>query len=129
MTTRDDLVQRYLDYLDACNRRAWDEIRRFLAVTVLVNGRARTTDEYVDDLRATTTTFPDYQWELRRAVVEGEWLAVHLHDEGTRAKAILSAPGDGSYVETDEFDIYRISDGLIHEVVGTADNARLSSVA
>jgi hypothetical protein len=59
--------------------------------------------------------------------LEGEWLAVHLHDVGTRAGAFLIAPGDGTRIETDELDMYRIVDGLIHEVEGTADNARLCS--
>ena len=125
MTNRDDVVRRYLDYLDACNRQAWGDLHNFLAGTVLVNGRARTRPEYVADVKATTNTFPDYRWELRRAVWDGEWLAVHLHDSGTRAGAFLSAPGDGTRVETDEFDMYRIIDGLILEVEGTADNARL----
>jgi hypothetical protein len=37
----------------------------------------------------------------------------------------MGAPGDGSRVETEEFDMYRIVGGRIHEVEGTADNARL----
>ena len=54
---------------------------------------------------------------------------MHLRDAGTRVGAFLSAPGDGMRVETDEFDMYRIVDGLIYEVEGTADNARLCSLA
>ncbi len=107
MAGRDDVVNRYLDYLDACNRRAWDDLGRFLADTVLVNGRAQTRREYVENVKATTAVFPDYRWELRRAVVEGDWLAVHLHDEGTRAPPFLGSPGDGAGVETDEFTINR----------------------
>jgi predicted ester cyclase len=127
VTAREEVVRWYLDYLDACNRRAWDELEHFLAETVLVNGRARTRREYVADIMSTVAVFPDYRWELRRIVFEGEWLAVHLHDVGTRAGAFLSVPGDGTRVETDEFDMYRIIDGLIWEVEGTADNARLCS--
>jgi predicted ester cyclase len=127
VTARDDVIHRYLEYLDACKRRAWDELGRFLAVTVLVDGRARTRREYVADVVSTTVAFPDYRWELRRVVLECEWLAVHLHDVGTRAGAFLTAPGDGTRIETDELDMYRILDGLIHEVEGTADNARLCS--
>jgi len=125
VSNRDDVVRRYLDYLDACNRQSWDDLQNFLAESVLVNGQARTRPEYVADVMVTTTIFPDYRWELRRAVWDGEWLAVHLHDSGTRARAFLSAPGDGTRVETDEFDMYRIINGLIHEVEGTTDNARL----
>ncbi len=92
---------------------------------MLVNGSVRSRREYVADIEATTLVFPDYRWELRRVVLEGEWLAVHLHDTGTRRGDFLGARGDGARVETDEFDMYRIVDGLILEVVGTADNARL----
>jgi predicted ester cyclase len=125
VAARDDIVRRYLNYLEACNQRAWEELGRFVADTVIVNGRARTRAEYVADVRATVGVFPDDRWELRRLVHEGEWLAVHLHDVGTRASAFLDAPGDGTPVETDEFNMYRIVNGLIHEVEGTADNARL----
>ena len=86
VAARDVVIDRYLDYLDACNRRAWDELGRFLADTVLVNGRAETRLEYVENVKATTVAFPDYRWELLRAVVEADWLAVHLHDVGTRAR-------------------------------------------
>jgi predicted ester cyclase len=125
MTVRDDIVSRYRAYLNACNTRAWQDIRGHLAETVLVNGIPRTQDQYLSDLAATTEVFPDYQWRLVRAVVEGDWLAVHLHDVGTRCGSFQGAPGDSTRVETQEFDMYRILAGRIHEVEGTADNARL----
>ncbi len=126
MLDRNGLVRRYQAYLDACNRRAWDELRGYLADSVLVNGVARSRHEYLDDIRATLSVFPDYRWELRRMVIEGDWLAVHLRDTATRVGAFLGALGDGRKVETDEFNMYRIVNGLIVEVEGTADNARLS---
>jgi predicted ester cyclase len=125
MAARDDVMSLYRSYLDACNRRAWGELKTYLAETIVVNGLPRSQDQYLSDVRATIETFPDYRWHLVRAVVEGEWLAVHLHDFGTRSRSFLGAPGDGSPVETQEFDMYRIAGGRIHEVEGTADNARL----
>lgn len=125
MTSRSDMVSRYLDYLQACNARAWDAVRNHIADSVLVNGSSRAADQYISDLLATVEVFPDYEWRLVRAVVEGEWLAVHLHDTGTRVLPFLGAPGDGTRVHTEEFDMYRLVDGRIHEVEGTADNARL----
>lgn len=119
-------MRRYQAYLGACNRRAWDEVGGYLADSVLANGLVRSRREYVDDIVATISVFPDYQWELRRVVVEGQWLAVHLRDTGTRQARFLGADGDGTFVETDEFAMYRIVDGLIVEVEGTADNARLA---
>jgi predicted ester cyclase len=102
VSNRDSVVRRYEQYLEAGNRRSWEELGL-----------------------ATTATFPDYRWELRRVVLEGDWLAVHLRDTGTRVGGFLGARGDGARVETDEFDMYRVIDGLIVELEGTADNARL----
>ena len=125
MLNRDEVVRRYEEYIEACNRRDWRKLGTFVADSVLVNGSARSRSEYVADVIATTEAFPDYRWELRRVVLEGEWLAVHLHDTGTRRGPFLDAPGDGARVETDEFDMYHVVDRLIVEVEGTADNARL----
>ncbi|HYJ13806.1 MAG TPA: ester cyclase [Thermomicrobiales bacterium] len=126
MSNRDDVVRRYLDYLDACNRQSWDDLQNFLAESVLVNGQARTRPEYVADVMVTTTIFPDYRWELRRAVWDGEWLAVHLHDSGTRARVLSSVhQATERASKLTSSTMYRIIDGLIHEVEGTADNARL----
>jgi predicted ester cyclase len=72
MGSRDAVVNRYLSYLDACNRRAWEELSGYLAESILVNSTSRTQDEYLADVAATTDTFPDYQWRLVPAVVEGE---------------------------------------------------------
>jgi hypothetical protein len=47
---RDDVIRRYLDYLDACKERAWEDLEEFLATSVLVNGRVRTRTEYVADI-------------------------------------------------------------------------------
>jgi predicted ester cyclase len=126
MRSRDALLRHYEDYLSACNSRDWGELGKYVADRVMVNGSVRSRAEYVSDVMATIAAFPDYKWELQRAVVEGEWLAVHLHDTGTRLGEFATAPGDGASVETDEFNMYRFRDGVIIELEGTADNARLA---
>jgi predicted ester cyclase len=119
------LLDMYAAYLAACNNRAWETIAGFVHSSVLVNGVQRTREQYVDDIRKTVAVFPDYAWELRHTVEQPPWLAVHLHDTGTRHRPFLGAPGDLSPVETDEFAMYRITNGRIAELWGTADNARL----
>jgi predicted ester cyclase len=119
------IVEMYAAYLAACNDRAWETIAGFVHSSVLVNGIQRTREQYVDDIRKTIAVFPDYAWELRHMVEQEPWIAVHLHDMGTRHQPFLGAPGDLSPVETDEFAMYRITDGRIAELWGTADNARL----
>jgi predicted ester cyclase len=77
------VLELYRRYLDVCNRHAFSELAPCLRDVVLVNGRERTAREYMDDLDAVVRAFPDYRWELQRAVVEEPWLAVHLTDRGT----------------------------------------------
>ncbi len=120
-----DTLGMYTSYLAACNERDWEGVASFVHLSVLVNGVRLTQQEYVADIKKTITVFPDYAWELRRAVEQPPWLAVHLHDTGTRHLAFLGAPGDQSAVVTDEFAMYRIVDQRIAELWGTADNARL----
>jgi len=116
---------RYRAYIAACNDRDWDTVAGFVHDVVLVNGERRTREQYVDDIRHTVAVFPDYVWAIQRIVRQDPWLAVHLHDTGTRQQPFLGAPGDGSPVETDEFAMYRIVGGQVAELWGTADNARL----
>jgi predicted ester cyclase len=125
--TRDQIVARYEAYLDACNRHAWDELAPFLADTVIVNGVVRTKAEYAADLSRIDHAFPDYRWQLQRAVVEADWLAVRLRARGTRTGPFQTAHGDGARVETDELNMYRFADDVIQELDGTADNARLTA--
>jgi aspartyl-tRNA synthetase len=119
------ILEMYTAYLAACNDRAWETIAGFVHSSVLVNGVQRTREQYVDDIRKTIAVFPDYTWELRHVVEESPWIAVHLHDTGTRHETFLGAPGDRSPVETDEFAMYRVIDRRIAELWGTPDNARL----
>ncbi|GLY16643.1 ester cyclase [Kineosporia rhizophila] len=121
----DQFTELYESYLAACNDRDWDRLATFVHSSVLVNGVVRSRQEYVDDILKTTQVFPDYFWELQRMLHQPPWFAVHLHTRGTRHQPFLGAPGDQSAVETDEFVMYRVADGHIHEVWGTADNARL----
>ncbi|MGL5859748.1 MAG: alpha/beta fold hydrolase, partial [Phycicoccus sp.] len=117
----------YARYLAACNRRDWGEVVRLVADPVVVNGVARTPTGYADDLRALVAVFPDYRWTVRRCVVEGDRLAVHLEDRGTRRATFEDAPGDGTVVTTDEFAMYRFdAAGLIAEVEVAADSLRLT---
>lgn len=127
---RRSLISRYEAYLDTCNRHDVDQLATFLADRVTVNGRERSRVEYIDDLRQLLASFPDYRWRIRRTIVEGRWLAVHLVDTGTRSSAFLGAPGDGAVVTTDEFAMYRFdAEGLIEHVEVTADNLRLTRPA
>jgi predicted ester cyclase len=47
--------------------------------------------------------FPDFHWEIRHLVVEGEWLAAHLFDTGTQAAEFRGVPPEGRRFGVPEF--------------------------
>jgi predicted ester cyclase len=121
----DALVDWYLRYNAICNRHAFDELTPFLRDVVRVNGADRTAQGYVDDLFVVVNAFPDYRWEVQRILVDEPWIAVHLADTGTHLGPWRGVAPTGRAVGTDEFAMYRLEQGRIAEVWGTADNARL----
>ena len=127
MADRDELLDLYAGYLEACNRHAWDELSPRLADTMLVNGQPISFAEYLANLAALQDVFPDYQWQMKRTVMEPPWLAVHLETSSTRQRPFLDAPGDGTRVTSDELVTYRIEQLKILELSDTADNARLAT--
>jgi predicted ester cyclase len=121
------LLALYRRYLSVCNDHRFARLTELVAPLVVVNGHEKRVDEYIADLDRVALAFPDFRWELQRAVVEPPWLAVHLRDTGTAAPR---GPGTGSSAdgapwETDEFAMYQIRDGRIVEVWAAADNARI----
>jgi predicted ester cyclase len=122
---RDAAVDRYRHYNAVCNRHAFDELGPFLCDVVVVNGSERTAAQYIDDLFEVHRAFPDYRWELQRAVYENPWLAVHLVDHGTHLGTWRGVRPSGGPVSTDEFAMYRFEGDRIAEVWVTADNGRL----
>ena len=78
---REDLLFFYRRYLQRCNEHRFDELGEFVAEDV--NGPMEGLSRYVAGLHAVVEAFPDYQWELQRLLVDGEWLAARLYETGT----------------------------------------------
>ncbi len=111
--TRDGLEAFYRRYNAACNAHEFDRLGEFVAADVCVNGERQGLAGYVAGLRAVVARFPDYRWDLRHLLIDGDWLAAHFVDTGTH---------DGRAVSTQELALYRIEDGRIAEVFVTADD-------
>jgi predicted ester cyclase len=115
----------YRAYLSRCNKHRFDELVEFVAGDVVVDGEPRGLAGYAAALRAVVDGFPDYHWDLRQLLVDGDRLAAHLHDTGTHRGEYLGVPGTGRRVTAEEYAFYRLRDGRIAEVWGTADNLAL----
>jgi predicted ester cyclase len=112
-----DLKAFYRRYLRACNERRFDELGEFVAGDVVVNGEPRGVAQYAADLRGFIAAVPDFRWELRHLLVDGNWLSAHLFDTGT------SPAGRTGTIQ--EFSMYRIEDAKIVEYWGDLDASRL----
>jgi predicted ester cyclase len=113
-----DLRTFYRDYLQVCNERRFGELGEFVAEGTLVNGEPRGVAQYGDDLRDFTAAVPDFHWDLRHLLVDGNWLSAHLWDTGT------SSAGQCRMIQ--EFSVYRIEEGKIVEYWGDLDASRVS---
>jgi predicted ester cyclase len=69
--------------------------------------------------------FPDYRWEVRTLLVDGDRIAARLDDTGTHLGPYRGIPPTGRAVRTHELAVYRVADGRIAEVSGSAFHLRL----
>jgi predicted ester cyclase len=121
----EELKRWYRRYNEVCNGHRFDELGTFVAPDVVVNGETQGLDGYAAGLRAVVDAFPDYRWDLRHLLVEGDWISAHFVDTGTHRGPFRGVAPTGRRVRTQEFAMYRLRDGRIAEVWVTADNTAL----
>jgi predicted ester cyclase len=67
------------------------------------------------------SAFPDWHWEMRHLVVDGDYLALHFTVTGTHRGAFEGIEATGRLVTTSEFTLYRVEDGKFAEVWDLTD--------
>ena len=117
-----DLAERYRRYNAVCNEHRFEALAEFVAEDVVVNGEQQGLSGYVAGLQAVVRAFPDYRWDLRHLLVDGDVVAAHFLDSGTHRGEWLGVPPTGRHISTQEFAVYRWSGDRIAEVWVTADD-------
>lgn len=120
---RAELVAFYRRYLDRCNERRFDELDEFVDDDVRVNDTTVGREGYLAGLRAVVEAFPDYHWDLRRLLVDGNWLSARLTDTGTQAGTFRGIPATGRAISIQELAVYRVEHGKIVECWGDLGSA------
>jgi aspartyl-tRNA synthetase len=113
-----DLREFYRRYITRCNAHRFDELGEFVDDDVRVNDSPHGLGQYDAGLRELVGGFPDFHWELRHLLVDGNWLCAHLTDTGTHAGRFLGVPATGRAITATEFAVYRVERGKIVEVWG-----------
>jgi predicted ester cyclase len=67
------------------------------------------------------SAFPDWHWEIRNLVVDGDYIAGHFAVTGTHLGAFQGIEATGRRVTISEFTFYRLEDGKFAEVWDLAD--------
>lgn len=122
---RGEIESFYRRYNRCCNDHEFGRLGEFVAHSVEVNGRTQSLEEYITGLDAVVRAFPDYRWELRHLLIDGDWISAHFRDTGTHRGPFLGVPPTGRAVSTQEFALYRRQAGNIVEVWVTADDLHL----
>ena len=121
---RRELEAFYRRYNATCNEHRFDRLGEFVAEDVQVNGEAQGLTGYATGLGEVVRAFPDYRWELRHLLIDGDWIGAHFVDTGTHRGTAFGVAATGRSVHTQEFAFYRIDAGKIVEVWVAADNLR-----
>jgi len=112
-------------YLDVCNEHDFTRLGEAVAVDVWVDDEPAGLAEWIRRLRGLIRGFPDFRWEARRVLVDGDLVAATLDGTGTHEGAYLGIPATGRVVHTTAMNTYLIKDGLIRHIWVRTDPAAL----
>jgi predicted ester cyclase len=121
MTQRDEYRSKYLSYLKFCNEHDFDGMASFYTSPIKVNDVPMDPAAVTAQFAHVISAFPDWHWEMRHIVVDGDYIAVHFTVTGTHRGAFQGIEATGRRVTTSEFTLYRLEDGKFAEVWDLAD--------
>lgn len=106
-------------FVDAWNNRELDRFDELMGPTAVLHlGTAQYScdpDSTRSIVEEWTTAFPDWRFELRQLVAEGDRVVGHMPYSGTFSAPLGSVAPTGRFVRVDEVVIFRIDGGLIVE--------------
>ncbi|MFD4787085.1 ester cyclase [Streptomyces sp. NPDC058459] len=111
-----DLREFYIGYGNALNERRYDDVEKFVADKVVLNGRVSTREEMIANVKATVAAVPDFRWELDEFLVDGERIAARVTNTGTPEKEWMGVKPTGRSFRIVEHTMYRVTDGRFVEM-------------
>jgi steroid delta-isomerase-like uncharacterized protein len=121
MTQRDELRALYLTYLEYCNAHDIDGMLSFYTSTIKVNDVSMGPAAVAAQFAPLFSAFPDWHWEMRNLVADGDYIALHFTVTGTHRRAFQGVEPTGRRVTISEFTFYHLEDGKFAEVWDHAD--------
>src|SRR3954465_13115813 len=121
MTQRDECLSLYRSYLEYCNQHDFDGMATFYAPGIKIEGIPMDSVAVTAQFAPLITAFPDWHWEQRHILVDGDDLAVHFTVTGTHRGPFQGVEPTGRRVSASEFTLYHLEDGKFAEVWDVLD--------
>ena len=121
VTQPDEYRSLYLAYLKCCNEHDLDGMASFYTPTIKVNDVPMEPAAVTAQFAPVISAFPDWHWEIRHLVVDGDYIALHFTVTGTHRGTFQGIEATGRQVTISEFTLYRVEDGKFTEVWDLTD--------
>jgi predicted ester cyclase len=125
MTEYDQHRSLYLSYLKYCNDHDLDRMATFYTPTMKVNDVPMDRPAVAAQFEPLFSAFPDWQWDMRHLVVDGDYLALHFTVAGTHRGTFRGVEATGRRVSVSEFTLYRLQEDKFAEVWDLTDTDAL----
>jgi predicted ester cyclase len=125
MTQRDEHRSLYMSYLEYCNEHDVDRMATFYKSAMRVNDIPMDRAAVAAQFPPLFSAFPDWRWEIRNLVVDGDYIAGHFTVTGTHRGAFQGIEPTGRRVTISEFTFYHLEDNKFAEVWDLADMVAL----
>lgn len=122
-----DLTGIYRAYIACLNRRAWDELGRFVHDDVVHNGRALGLSGYRGMLEDDVRMIPDLRFAVEVLVCDAATVAARLLFDCTPRGEFLGLAVDGRRIRFAENVFYRFEGGRIETVWSILDRAAIEA--
>lgn len=121
--TENDLREWYRRYIATLDAHRLDEMDRFVADEVVLNGEPGTRDDVVADMRRIVDAVPDFHWEVTELLVDRDRIAARVVNTGTPVKEWLGVVPTGASFEIVEYAIYKVTDRRFVQMTNLHDTA------
>jgi aspartyl-tRNA synthetase len=111
----------YESYLECCNAHDVDGMASFYTSTIKVNDVAMDPASVAAQFPPLFSAFPDWHWEMRHLVADGDYIALHFTVTGTHRGSFQGIKATGRRVTTVEFTLYRVEGDKFAEVWDLTD--------
>ncbi|MET8874988.1 ester cyclase [Nocardia sp. NPDC004604] len=121
VTQRDEHRSLYLSYLERCNEHDSDRMASFYTSPIKVNDVPMDPAAVAAQFSDLFAAFPDWHWEMRNLLVDGDYIAAHFTVTGTHRGNFHRIEATGRRVTISEFTLYHLEDGKFAEVWDLSD--------